>query len=268
MNPAFSRFGAAENKHADLNCHDCHQQPLSASARQLYLWVAERPEEIGEHAPVPNRVCENCHVTSDTATWQRIASTAGHRTHLESDSSSLENLQCVTCHGVEVHSFKPVGETCGQSGCHSTADTEIVLGKMATQTAGHCAACHQFTADVPALATRDSAVTTLIPGRAQCLGCHEMQAVLADFDEGRDPHGGKCGLCHNPHTQKTAAAAVTSCATCHANWRDEPFHVGASHRRVGEQCLTCHVAHKSKVDASDCQACHESVRARGGRLRP
>ena len=267
MNPAFSQFASDSNKHAELNCHDCHQQPLSASARQLYLWVAERPERIGEHAPVPNRVCETCHVTGDTATWQRIASTAGHRTHLESDSSSLKDLQCVSCHGVEVHSFKPVSETCGTSGCHSTEDTDIVLGRMSTQTAGHCAACHQFTADVPALATRDSAVTTLMPGRAQCLGCHEMRAVLADFDEGKDPHGGKCGLCHNPHTQKTAAAAVTSCATCHANWRDEPFHTGASHRRVAEQCLTCHVAHKSKVDASECQGCHESVRARG-RLRP
>ncbi len=265
MNPAFKEFASAENKHAELSCHACHQQPLSASVRQLYLWVAERPERIGEHARVENRVCETCHVTGDTATWQRIAATAGHRVHLESDSVALDNLQCVTCHGVEIHRFRPVSATCGQSGCHSTEDTDIVLGRMATQTASHCASCHGFTADVPALATRDSARMTLVPGGLQCMGCHEMRSVLTDFDAARDPHGGKCGSCHNPHTQKTPAEAITTCATagCHADWRNEPFHVGPSHRRVGEQCLTCHAAHQAKVDASDCRACHESVRARG-----
>ena len=268
MNPAFNKFANAENKHAELSCHSCHQQTTYASARQLYLWVAERPEEIGSHAKVPNRICETCHVTADTATWQRIASTAGHRVHLESDSSSLKDMQCVTCHGVEVHRFLPVSQTCGQSGCHKESETSIVLGKMADQTVRHCTSCHVFTADVPALATRDSARTTLVPGKAECLGCHEMRKVLADFAEGKDPHGGKCGTCHNPHTQKTPAAA-TSCATagCHASWRDEPFHVGASHKSVGSKCLTCHMPHSAKVDASNCEGCHVSVRARGT-LRP
>ncbi len=269
MNTAFQRFTHADNKHSELSCHDCHQQSLYASARQMYLWVAERPQEIGPHAKVANTVCENCHVTGDTATWQRVASTAGHRVHLESDSSSLKDLQCVTCHGVEVHRFKPVSETCGQSGCHPADETGIVLGKMATQTVRHCAGCHAFAAEVPAIATRDSARGTLVPGKPQCLGCHEMQKVLPDFNEAKDPHGGKCGSCHNPHLQKTPALAAASCATsgCHANWRDEPFHVGASHRRVGAQCITCHVPHSAKVDASDCQACHETVRARSA-LRP
>src|SRR5687768_8839631 len=265
MAPSFGRFATSEHK--NLNCHDCHQQPLTASARQLYLWVAERPEEIGEHAKLDNTVCERCHATGDTAKWQRVKTTAGHRVHLESDSSALEKVQCVTCHGAEVHAFTPVAETCGQSDCHSPEDTDIVLGKMAEQTMRHCGACHEFTADVPALATRDSAATTLTPGRPQCMGCHEMREVLADFNEGRDPHGGKCGSCHNPHTQETPAAAAATCATagCHSNWKEEPFHVGASHRRVGEQCLTCHQPHAAKVDASECQSCHESVRE-GGRL--
>ena len=269
MNPAFQKFGDTTNKHAKLSCHDCHQQSLYASARQMYLWVAERPEEIGKHAKVPNRVCETCHVTADTATWQRIASTAGHRVHLESDSSALKNLQCVTCHGVELHRFLPVSQTCGESGCHKPSETNIVLGKMAEQTDFHCTSCHEFTADVPALATRDSARGTLVPGKAECLGCHKMQEVLADFDVAKDPHGGKCGTCHNPHVQKTPAAAVKSCTTagCHANWRDEPFHVGASHKQNASQCLTCHLPHAAKVDASNCEGCHVSVRARG-KLRP
>jgi hypothetical protein len=269
MNPAFQKFGNAENKHGELSCHACHQQSLAASARQLYIWVAERPERIGEHAKVANQVCETCHVTGDTATWQRVAATAGHRVHLESDSSALRDLQCVSCHGVEAHRFRPAAETCGQSGCHEASETGIVLGKMAAQTVRHCTSCHGFTADVPALATRDSARSTLVPGKQECLGCHEMRRVLGDFDEAKDPHGGKCGTCHNPHVQKTTAEARATCATsgCHADWRDEPFHVGASHRRVGAQCLTCHLPHQAKADASDCVACHTSVRERG-LLRP
>lgn len=270
MNPAFQQFSADENEHAELSCHDCHQQPISASLRQMYLWIKERPEEIGEHAKVPNQVCATCHITSDTARWQRIASTAGHRVHLESDSSVLKNLQCVTCHGVEVHRFRPAKETCGQSKCHEPKDTDIELGKMADQTVRHCTTCHQFTADVPALATTDSARGTLVPGKAQCLGCHEMRRIMADFDEDRDPHGGKCGTCHNPHEQKTPEAARETCASagCHFNWREEPFHVGANHRQVASRCLTCHIPHRSKVDASNCEGCHLSVRERSQRRPP
>ncbi|HEX6050094.1 MAG TPA: hypothetical protein VFZ21_12525 [Gemmatimonadaceae bacterium] len=265
MDPAFQKFGNAENEHAELSCHDCHQQSLMASARQLYLWVKERPEEIGEHATVPNQICETCHVTGDTARWQRVASTAGHRVHLESDSSALANVQCVTCHGEEVHRFRPVSGTCGQSGCHEQSETDIVLGKMATQTVRHCTSCHEFTADVPALATTDSARGTLVPGQSQCLGCHEMQRVLGDFDAAKEPHGAKCGTCHNPHTQETPAAAAATCTTsgCHSNWREEPFHVGAAHRRVGQDCLTCHAPHSARVDASNCAGCHADVRSRG-----
>jgi hypothetical protein len=269
MDRAVERMTGGESEHAKLSCHSCHQQSLAASAWQLYVWVAERPEKIEKHANVPNGVCENCHVTKDTAAWQRIASTAGHRVHLESDSSVLKNIKCVECHGTELHQFEPVNQTCGKSGCHDPKETGIAIAKMAGQTVRHCTVCHEFTAAVPALATRDSASGTLVPGAPQCLGCHQMRTILADFNEAKDPHGGKCGTCHNPHTQKNAMAAANSCATagCHSNWRDNPFHVGASHRRVASQCLTCHVPHAAKVDASQCQGCHVSVRSRG-KLQP
>lgn len=265
MNVAYSKMTGGKSEHAKLSCHDCHQQSIYASAHQLYIWVSERPEKIEKHANVPNSVCERCHVTQDTAGWQRIASTAGHRVHLESDSSSLKDLKCVECHGADLHRFEPVKQTCGQAGCHDQEKTAIRLAKMSGQTVRHCTVCHQFTSDVPALATRDSARVTLVPGASQCLGCHQMQAVLPDFDERRDPHGGKCGTCHNPHAQKTPEAAAKSCESsgCHSNWREEPFHVGAAHRRVASQCLTCHQPHSAKVDASSCQACHETVRRRG-----
>src|SRR5581483_5299722 len=98
--------------------------------------------------------------------WQRIATTAGHRTHLESDSAALKGIQCVTCHGYEVHRFVPVDSTCAQAGCHS--NIRIKLANMRNQTDLHCVMCHRFTADVPALASYDSAKGTLVPGRQQC----------------------------------------------------------------------------------------------------
>ena len=106
MGPAYQRFLRSE--HDSLSCHDCHEQSLFASMRQLYLWVAERPREIGPHAKVATQVCAKCHVTGQPQIWQRIASTAGHRTHLESDSAALKHIQCVTCHGDEAMHLEPV----------------------------------------------------------------------------------------------------------------------------------------------------------------
>jgi hypothetical protein len=263
MTPAYGKFVAS--KHDSLECHQCHQQSIFASARQLYLWVAERPDKIGKHAKVPNRVCAGCHVNGDKARWKQIAQTAGHRVHFESDSSVLKNLQCVTCHGVEVHAFHPETRTCGQSGCHD--QLKITLGKMAGQTELHCTTCHKFTADVPALATRDSARGTLVPKMKQCLGCHQMQTLLT-FDAVKDPHAGTCGDCHNPHTQTRPSDAAKACVNCHVTWRAIPFHVGKAHRAIGQDCITCHQPHQARVDPSDCAGCHAAVRARkAGRLQ-
>lgn len=270
MKDPFQRF-AASGKHDSLSCHNCHQQSIFASTRQLYLWVADRPEKISMHSKVPTRICAACHIqgNKEKEKWKRIATTAGHRVHLESDSSALRDVQCTTCHGLEVHRFVPVNQTCGQSGCHE--NVEIKLGKMAQQTGFHCVACHQFTADVPLLATRDSAAGTLRPGAHECLSCHEMRRIIETFDPARDPHKQTCGMCHNPHVQTKPADALKSCASagCHADWRAEPFHTGATHKRVAERCTLCHNPHGAKVDAADCTGCHATVRQRsGGRTQP
>jgi len=269
MGPAYQRF--VQSEHDSLSCHDCHQQSLFASMRQLYLWVAERPQEIGPHAKVPSQVCARCHVTgSGRETWQRIASTAGHRTHLESDSAALKNIQCVTCHGLEVHRFAPVDSTCAQAGCH--VSTTITMGRMRGQTSLHCATCHRFTREVPALFPAESARGRLVPGVTECFSCHQMRVLLAEFDPARDPHAGTCGVCHNPHKQERPRDAAATCANagCHADWRAQPFHLGERHRKVVQQCTLCHQPHAARVDPSDCAGCHAAVRERrarvGGRL--
>ena len=77
----FRKFTASE--HSELSCHDCHRQGMTANVRQLYQWVAERPERIGSHAPVPNAICADCHIQRDAdSTWKRIIATAGHAVHL------------------------------------------------------------------------------------------------------------------------------------------------------------------------------------------
>ena len=78
METPFRKFTAGE--HSDLSCHDCHRQGMLASARQVYQWVAERPERIGSHAAVPNAVCAECHIQRDAdSSWKRIWRRLGMR---------------------------------------------------------------------------------------------------------------------------------------------------------------------------------------------
>jgi hypothetical protein len=269
-----------EGAHDSLSCHACHPFEITAQTRELFYWIADRPEQVPPHAQVPRQVCEQCHVQGDAReTWQRVASTAGHRIHLESDSAALRDVGCLTCHARTAHRFQPADTTCAQQGCHLTDETRIHLGRMAARFQPgnldpneeqlYCNSCHQFTAEAQ-FVTLDSASSALRPGEGQCLGCHEMRTLLARFDPAKDPHGGECGMCHNPHTDVRPADALKSCADaqCHADWRTVPFHVGAAHRDVARRCETCHQPHAARVDASDCTGCHRMVRDGGGGLRP
>jgi hypothetical protein len=268
-------------KHDTLNCHACHEFKPLGEARKMVLWMSglRFSEDVTEkhgapaHGYVPRDVCESCHkqgVASES--WQAIEATAGHRLHLQSDSASgklLSGSECLSCHAQTAHVFTPNDSTCSQRGCHLTEETSIQLGKMATASGLHCIVCHQFTRELPGMVSLDSASRGLRPTREECFSCHDMRDVLPDFNPARDPHTGQCGVCHNPHTQATPEAAIKSCASaqCHADWRDEPFHVGVAHRRVAQRCEACHQPHASKVDASECTECHEAVRQRS-RLRP
>ncbi len=269
-----------EGGHDSLSCHACHPFEIKAQTKELFYWIADRPEEVPPHAKVPRTICEQCHVQGDAKeTWQRVASTAGHRIHLESDSAALRDVACLSCHARSAHRFQPADTTCAQQGCHLTDDVRIRLGRMASRFQPenldpneellYCNSCHQFTAEAQ-FVTLDSASSTLSPGEGQCLACHEMRALLAEFDPARDPHAGDCGNCHDPHTDVKPADALKSCADaqCHADWRAVPFHVGAAHRKAAQRCETCHQPHAARVDASDCTGCHRSIREGGGRLRP
>lgn len=256
-----------EGKHDTLECHDCHLPDKIAQAQELVLWMVDRPDKVPPHEKVPPTVCKSCHEKGDAKeSWQEILTTAGHRVHFESDSLKGKNVECLTCHARSAHRFVPVDSTCAQKGCHLTDDVTIRLGKMADDRGVlerlHCAICHEFTAEVPKLATVDSATGTLRPGNRQCFTCHEMSDRLRDYDPAREPHSGKCGMCHNMHTNAKPEDARKSCATsgCHDDWEKVEFHTGKIHRKAVERCETCHTPHAARVDASDCAGCHERVR--------
>ncbi|MHB0947882.1 MAG: NapC/NirT family cytochrome c [Gemmatimonadaceae bacterium] len=257
MNTAFVKFQSSE--HVKLQCHDCHKTTRLGQLKELYVWVFQKPNEIPKHAPVPNDICEKCHVQKDPQkTWQRISATAGHRIHLTSDSASLRNVQCTKCHGAEVHHFVPAAKTCGQAQCHEKL--EVKMGKMAN-VAVHCAGCHQFTAPVAENISRDSTHNFLVPRGAQCLACHEMRSKLAGFEAEKDPHKGTCGSCHNPHTQDMPDDAFKSCTTggCHARPDTiSAFHKGIAPAQLAE-CKSCHQAHTWTVKGDQCISCHKTI---------
>jgi hypothetical protein len=261
MTPAWSKF--AKSEHSKLECHDCHRQSQLANARQLVMWIAERPEHIPEHAKLPTRVCARCHIQKpgSDSTWKRIVATAGHRVHLSSTDSALKKVQCVTCHGVEVHAFQPVDKTCAQSGCHVDDKAKIVLGKMAGQTSLHCTGCHEFTRPVAENISIDSTKKALVPASNQCLDCHQMRQKMKGFDPTTDKHAGLCGNCHNPHNDKTPQASWKTCgnAGCHtAPLEETPFHKGIPKAVIGK-CESCHEAHTWKADGSSCLTCHDGI---------
>jgi hypothetical protein len=270
-----------EGKHDTLSCHSCHPFDLKTQTKELFYWTVERPDKIPPHGKVPREICEQCHVTGPAKdTWKRITTTAGHRTHLDSDSSALKDVACLTCHARTAHRFQPADTTCAQQGCHFTDSIKIRLGRMNSrfdpgqplpnEELLYCNSCHQFTADAQFLAP-DSALALLRPGSRQCFKCHEMRTLLATYDPAREPHGGGCGMCHKPHTDVKPADALKSCseAQCHADWRDVDFHTGTAHRKVAQRCETCHEPHAARVDASDCVGCHKMVRyGPRSRLRP
>lgn len=263
----YERFQQSKHhKDGHLECHDCHKESMFASMMQVVKWVAFRPGAVGPHAPVPTPICEQCHARQDPdSNWQRIIATAGHKIHVTSDTARKLDIQCVTCHGVTAHRFAPVSQTCGQSGCHEHA--QINLGRMASQTDLHCVMCHRFNVPLRETAAFDTARAALVPDYAQCLRCHQMKVKLASFEPERDPHEGRCGDCHDPHKQRTPAAAFESCTRsgCHAH----PDTLTAFHRGIArstlEDCGRCHQAHTWTVKGSACLTCHRDIYRDGGR---
>ncbi len=139
MEEPFEEF--ARSAHRGLGCKACHQPTIVERSAMGLTQVVDRPIEIEVHADVPNERCAECHIEGDPETWESVRNSAGHLTHLDSDSLDLKGLMCVECHSSSVHQFTSTDQTCGQSDCHD--ETKIQLGRMGDFTI-HCTACHSF----------------------------------------------------------------------------------------------------------------------------
>jgi hypothetical protein len=258
MDTAWNRFQVSAHK--DLQCHACHRQPMYVSTKELFWWVLERRMAVPPHDKVPTAVCSECHMRKGTdSTRTLVTLTAGHAVHLQSDSASLKNVQCVTCHGHDFHVFKPTNASCTSSGCHAT--TRVNLGTMSSRGFPHCTACHDFRTRVKAGVTVAQARLGLVPNSLNCLKCHQMTQEIKRFDLAADPHKGNCGMCHDAHKQTEPKDAFKTCASagCHANADTlTAFHRGLGKHAI-DQCGACHQAHSWKVRGTNCIACHPTI---------
>jgi hypothetical protein len=251
----YERF--AQSAHRGLGCKACHQPTFVERSRMAVSQVLENPDEITTHAHVPNTACASCHIEGNPEQWRIIASSIGHRIHLESDDPALRGLMCVECHSSSIHEFAASNRTCAQSGCHET--TEIMLGRMQPLTI-HCVACHEFSRPATGPLTGEVGRTEMRPTRNECLTCHQMRVLVADMPPD-EPHDQVCGACHNPHDQRTPREAERTCASAGCHVRPDtltPMHQGLA---VGvlEGCIGCHQAHDFRVRGDRCLDCHQDI---------
>ncbi|MEP6621691.1 MAG: cytochrome c3 family protein [bacterium] len=258
MDTAWNRFQVSAHK--NLQCHDCHRQPLYVSSKELFWWVLERRMAVPPHDKVPSSVCSECHMRLGTDSARTLVTlTAGHALHLGSTKPALKNIQCTTCHGRDFHKFTPNKASCSQSGCHF--NIRVNLGAMSNASFQHCTSCHDFKGIVPVGATTAQARLALTPKAMDCGGCHTMSEKMRGFGLELDPHKGNCGMCHDVHKQTDPKGAFKTCATaqCHANAKTlTAFHRGLGPHAI-DQCGMCHQAHSWKVKGTDCIACHSTI---------
>lgn len=213
MTESWDRWATSD--HAEVGCHECHQQSLLDSAGQLLSFITHNYERIEKHAAVQDESCARCHESGDPE-WRQVAATAGHKTHADE-----ENIACTKCHAISVHRFEPSAAICQV--CHE--EQEMAVEKMNDM---HCPVCHDF------LAERDEP----LPTRSACLDCHSSLAGEVSWSA-EAPMQFDCGACHLPHLQTQPMADCLSCHTV------EGYHLRGAHEAT--LCETCHQAHEWTV---------------------
>jgi hypothetical protein len=240
MNEAYETWDASAMH--DLNCHHCHETDMIESLDHVREVIFEKPTEVTKMTEVDNELCEKCHA-SDDPQWLQVEATAGHKVHFfESD----EAPDCIDCHGLQLHVFRPPEETCDT--CH-----EEDLDEPCDDMRVHCTVCHEF----------NVAEDDLIPARDDCLECHEAQDTMGvTFPVGSHSNT-PCLSCHNPHDSEQQS----ECTTCHpipskglhnetAHVNCEACHTPHSDTPMRDSCLICHQDKEEHYAPADCVSCH------------
>lgn len=206
----------SESAHHLVTCHECHQQPLSASLYQAWYYLTRHPERVTHHPTLNHEVCAKCHL-SDDPQWKLISETAGHKIHFTG-----YGIDCLDCHMGGVHEFLRPVESCMR--CH-VSKVKTLGEKMAFV---HCTDCHQFLADRP----------SLTPTRESCLECHlKTQVGEETFPEAAPMASLECGTCHKPH--ETLRPDREVCLACHPD-AAPPHHT----MQKDSSCTGCHKPHQ------------------------
>ncbi|MGK5085712.1 hypothetical protein WDW37_20680, partial [Bdellovibrionota bacterium FG-1] len=230
MGAAFTLW--EKSAHKNVECHACHKADIASNLHQLWFYTTRRPDEVSKHAFVDKSTCLSCHTKEgNKSKWNQIMETGGHKFHV-----GQRNIECIQCHAVSVHKFRPKEDLC--VGCHKTT-TLAAAGKMAEM---HCLQCHNFTVA--------DAKMTLRPDRSACLECHESMKIKQEVFPKDAPMQWACGECHKPH--KKMIIGKNDCKGCHADVK-KGIHSISSHT----ECLDCHKPHAWKIkDRKTCEACH------------
>jgi len=210
----------------DLDCHSCHESDIVTSMDHLREVIFENPQEVTKMTEIDNELCEHCHESNDPQ-WLQILGTAGHEVHVIDRNQPPD---CIDCHGLRLHIFRPAQEVCSE--CHGEENNQPVEDMDI-----HCIVCHEF------LATEHE----LIPEQGECLSCHEAQDTMGvSFPS--DAHADTpCMNCHQPNEE----AQHIECIVCH-EIPEEGIHTTVAH----SNCATCHIPHSSDPMRDNCLSCH------------
>ncbi|MEO6600942.1 MAG: hypothetical protein ABIQ16_13770 [Polyangiaceae bacterium] len=242
-----------------VSCSDSSHEELRAPGLGVYVEASWRVARtlpghqihVGKHQ-VP---CVQCHVLTDNAIGP----------------PSLE--RCATCHAKEArieHAASLAQQRFGPhakadcTSCHEFAAHESDAGVAQRFLPTDCVRCHgQAQGALPAVTIHGSSRCVTChhphedehPKPAPCANCHQVKATHAN--EGKTPTQ-VCTTCHALQ-HAPAAAALTSCVTCHAS--TQPV-VPATALFAGghSQCVGCHRPHdfaESKV--AQCRSCHADL---------
>ncbi len=223
MNEAYETWEASAMH--DLNCHTCHETDMVTSISHVVEVLTKNPQEVTKTVEIDNELCENCHASEDPQ-WLNVVNTAGHKVHFFGEENHAD---CIDCHGLELHVFRPPEESCLE--CH---DPESVHASDTMHV--DCMNCHQFLVEG----------RSLEPAREDCLECHSgmEEAVFSVVVQAHE--NSTCTQCHNPHGEVTQV----ECSLCHQ--AEEGLHNVSAHT----DCQSCHLPHQEKPVREVCGSCH------------
>ena len=240
MNEAYGTW--EDSSMHDLDCHECHVADMATNIDHLIKVITEDPQVVEKQAEIENELCEKCHISEDPQ-WLQVINTDGHKVHFYGE---VKHADCIDCHGMELHVFRPPEEGCIE--CHGESSAHASESMGAT-----CVTCHDFLAEGDGFIPEE---------RADCVTCHQGNAEIITSMTTEAHLDSSCMSCHNPHETE-----AKDCDTCH-NVNDglhdvemhsvcKSCHVPHVDADIRETCESCHMDTKEHYAPTDCTSCHD-----------